>query len=360
MLRDDYSYALEVQRTDQTALGQYRLTVDWGPAMEWLKLRALGSAPGACSLRNARVEPRWHPQLGEPYVGGVRIAADDGPERELFGDLTTDYFQPNMRAVGRALVEQQQLKVGETFTSKVVAFPGRRETPAGLGLRLAVDELETPVPLESGRLAEHLERSRPLGDEPEGDLPVFVPQHVLREAAALTRKAEANETGGILIGQLHRDPAAAGLFLVVNALIPARHALSETAQLTFTAETWAAAAAALELRRSREQMVGWFHSHPARYWCGAKCPAEARRQCPLNTSFFSQEDCALQRTVFPRAFCVALLVTNAYAGLRYALFGWRGGLVKPRGFQVLNPTGVLEGEVAVRAIVGGQHEKNCG
>jgi len=42
----------------------------------------------------------------------------------------------------------------------------------------------------------------------------------------------------------------------------------------------------------------------------------------------------LHRTVFPKAFHVALLANNADAGLEFSLFGWRRGMVQHRGFHI--------------------------
>ncbi len=362
MIRDDYQYALEIRRADQTTLGPYRLTVDWVPAWEWLTLRAWDSTPesAARSLSGAKIEPRWDSTHGEPYVDGVRVSSLGGVEGPCSGELTADYFRPSVKVASRLLLEQKRLQAGETFTSRIVAFPARRESTIRSGLRLEIDEVHVPVSISRSRLADFRHWAKPLGENADGDLPVFVPQPVLREAAALTRAAESNESGGMLLGRVHHDVEGGGLFLVVTALIIARHAVSGSTRFTFTADTWAAATAALELRRSRELMVGWFHSHPARYWCQVECTAEARRRCPLNESFFSPEDCALHRTVFPKAFSIALLITNTFAGLRYALFGWRRGLLEQRGFHVLNPTDAWDGEMAGQALVGDQHEKNCG
>jgi hypothetical protein len=175
----------------------------------------------------------------------------------------------------------------------------------------------------------------------------------------LTLAAATEETAGILIGHLCRDPEGKEIFVEVTDLIPAKHTVSESTQVTFTAETWTAVEAALRLRRGSETMVGWFHSHPAKYWCSAKCSPEARRTCPLGRSFFSGDDCTLHRAVFPLAHSIALVVTNTDAGLRHALFGWRHGMIVQRGFHVLNATPGLTEAGPGEAIVGGSHEEAC-
>jgi len=47
--------------------------------------------------------------------------------------------------------------------------------------------------------------------------------------------------------------------------------------------------------------------------------------------------------MFPRAFTVALVMTHSIKGILPRLFGWRAGLLEPRGFRVLaQPTVTAE------------------
>src|SRR5262249_7991779 len=159
----------------------------------------------------------------------------------------------------------------------------------------------------------------------------------LEEALALTEEGGSVEIGSILLGRLHRDAGAGEAFLEITAQIPARHTVAESMKITFTAATWTAVQAAIDLTRQGEQIVGWFHSHPAKFWCNPKCPPAARRHCPLTRahSFLSTQDRALHRAVFAKAYCVALVVTNAEAGLEIALFAWKNALLTQRGFHIL-------------------------
>src|SRR5262249_15967460 len=128
------------------------------------------------------------------------------------------------------------------------------------------------------------------------------------------------------------------LFLEVTAQIPARNSQATATKLTFGPDTWTAVQSALKLRARSEQWVGWYHSHPARFWCSPKCPPENPVNCPRQRSFFRADDCAVQRAVFHRAFHIALLVTNTDAGLQHALFSWRNGMIQQRGFHILGLT----------------------
>ena len=62
------------------------------------------------------------------------------------------------------------------------------------------------------------------------------------------------EVGGFLIGTYDENGA------VVTDVLPARHSVGRSTQLTFTHETWNALYA--ELKETGGALVGWFHSHP--------------------------------------------------------------------------------------------------
>jgi len=171
------------------------------------------------------------------------------------------------------------------------------------------------------------------GDANPGDLEVVVPQTVIDQVCALTTAAGSNETGGVLLGHLCRHRAGADVGLEVTAQVPAKHTVSEPEKLTFTSETWTDVRSAVALRNEGELLVGWWHSHPAFSWC-ARCPIERQRTCQFASGFLSVDDKALHRSVFPSAFTQALVITNSAAGLDNRMFGWRNGVLRPRGFRV--------------------------
>jgi proteasome lid subunit RPN8/RPN11 len=353
MVCDPCQFVLKLERQDGTPLGQFGVTMDWEPARGWAAFAALrrGNRVAATPGRLTSIEPEWDAVAGQPYVGGVRVRLADTTVV-----VPTTYFRPAARLLSQPLVEKKVLEEGERFHFKVLAFPGQPAGTERAPLALNVEEVSTPLPLKAARFP--VVTTSSFGDQNPEDALVVVPQSVLDEAATMTRRAEANEIGGILIGHLCQDGDRCDVFVEVTALIPARHTLSESTKLTFTAETWAAVDAAIKLRGGSEQMVGWFHSHPAKFWC-SKCTAEARRKCPLSRSFFSGEDCSLHRTVFPMGHCVALLITNTEEGLRYAMFGWRQAILVQRGFHILGATRANAGEHPMEAVIGGAHEKAC-
>lgn len=334
-----YAYAVQVIREDGSAAGQVPIDMDWEPAREWLRILALrqGHAPAEAFTLDSTIEPLWHAERGEPYLAGFRARAAANGSAELCHDFTSAYFGRPCRSASTRLVAEGTLKEGERFRCLPVAFP-RDDEPAGAApaLRLNARPAVPAVPVQLGRLGELLGRSVAHGSAGDGDdIPAFVPRTVLEETGALARAAEAKETGGILVGHLHRDPDVGGLFSHVTAQIPATHAEADRAKLSFTAQVWTDVRAALALRGRGEIMLGWWHSHPVREWC-KDCPEESRSRCALTADFFSDHDRALHRTVFPRAYSLGLVVNDvAVDAPTFSLFGWRSGLIETRGFHVV-------------------------
>ena len=333
---DDYRYVIELFSPQGAALGRAPILVDWEPAREWAVFCALRrdgqSSPvssGSTSLR-----PRWDAELGEPVMSGFSIEVANGEGDDFRIDFSNAYFKELAQSISSELVQQGKLKSGERFLYCVLAYPDKRSDDGPGKDRLVAAELPPPVVIREGDLGMHLCAAAPFRSGSEEDIPVFVPRHVLAEISALSQEAGANETGGVLIGHLFRDGVGGDLFLVVTAQIPAMHTHAEAARLTFTAETWTAARAAIHLRGKHEVMLGWFHSHPVREWCKS-CPEEKRESCTVFEDYFSPEDEALHRTVFPRAWSVALLVSELpQRSPSISMFGWRKARVAPRGFHV--------------------------
>jgi hypothetical protein len=111
-----------------------------------------------------------------------------------------------------------------------------------------------------------------------------------------------------------------------HAQIPAREAIAHDASLRFTADTWRAVHGAISLRREGEQILGWWHSHPAALWPCRNCPPERRSECRAGNAFFSAMDVAFHRTAFQCAHNVALLLSfHDDPAPRFDLFGWPAG-----------------------------------
>jgi hypothetical protein len=198
-----------------------------------------------------------------------------------------------------------------------------------------VEEIEPCLRVGDESLSELTRGATPVGSVDAGLMPVVIPRRVLQEAAALSRGAGDKETGGILIGRLHRDPQLAAIFARVSAQLPARHVEATAGSLTFTSETWTDVRAALDLRKQEELMLGWWHSHVVGKALCKDCPVERQKNCRLAKDFYSPHDHVLHRAIFPKAFSLGLVVNDvAFSDPTFSLFGWKQGVLEPRGFYV--------------------------
>jgi proteasome lid subunit RPN8/RPN11 len=356
MARNGYEYSMKLYRQNGDPLGDVPMSVDWTPAEECARFEGvrrglLDPAESRC----AAIVPLWSARPGAPFTRGFRVRLSGPKAHEMVRDFGPTYFKDLAVRASSDLVERGLLARGETFRYRVVALR-HREGPVRPRPVFVTEEVIPPLPLVTSELGALASGALPVGEQRTDDPPVYVPQQVLGEAAELTREAGEQETGGILIGHLHRDPTVPEVFVEVTAQIPAHHTRAEHMRLTFTSETWTALQAALDLRRQGEIMLGWWHSHPSRAWCG-DCPPERRESCPLAADFFSEHDERLQRTVFPRAYSVALVVNDAVAGLSYSMYGWRDGRVSQRGFHAIGPprsSGIQPGPTMTSHETGGE------
>lgn len=351
-----YRYAIDYFREDGSRLGPVAIEPDWQPAREWACFQ--GMRRGALAPLTAHppgaIEPLWDPELGPPHCAGVRVSVPSESTRAST-DIPREFFHELAHANASVWIERGELDPGEPYRFRVCAYPARGDdeaSDAGARPRFETEEIARALPLDDAPCAARVARSERFGEIDASDVRVFVPRRVIDEACQLAARADTVETGGVLVGRLRRDLADSDLpnldlpdpeerserrpeiFLDVAAQIPARHAEANAFEFSFTPDTWAAAAAALELRGNDEMICGWWHSHIQ--FC-RECPAERRRLCRLSRPFFSADDVHLHRTCFPQAYNVALLISDLPdEGPTAALFGWREGRVVQRGFFILD------------------------
>lgn len=321
-----YRYVLALSTEAGEALGEFPVAPDWGPAREAVSLLALRSgADTPLAATAVAFAPVWNSERGAPYLTGARAAC--GAHEAL---VPIRYFRALAQHQASQLVAEHKLEDGARYTYEVLAYPVR--SAAETSSRFQTEEVLQPLPFRDAAVSLMIAEATSVDAPAPEDFPVLIEPEVMAEAEAQTRRVSGVETGGVLIGHLLRDKATRDLAVHLTAQIPAAHAPATAAKLSFTAETWAAARSAIALRGRGELMLGTWHSHPAVAWC-AKCPLERQRACGLRLPFFSEDDALLHRTVFSRAYCVALVVSEAFDGLRHGLFGWRGGLIEARGFH---------------------------
>ncbi len=339
MTTNMYRNAIAIYSKDGTCIGKVPVTVNYDAAIEWTWFRALrGNRIEATDDTHAsEIGPLWHSRIGEPYLDGFRVTISPESGEEYHEDFTIDYFEELTQAISTQLQKKDLMKEGEIFLYFVMAYPDRErdEQPAGPKLSFTTEAVAPPLPIKESSLNVFTNASSLIAQLHSDDMPVFIPRRILEETKKLSREAGAKEVGGILIGHLHRDLGVPEVFVEITGQLPAEHTVAELHSLTFTPETWTAAQAALDRRGNGEIYLGWHHSHPIGQWC-KKCKKKEKNACPLNGNFFSEHDRQFQRTVFPRNYTVALVVTDiSRENVTHSLFGWRRGRMERRGYYIL-------------------------
>jgi len=364
--RQTHQFVMVLQKRDGSPLDQVTVAADWEPALEAARFQAMRRFPDAAIGANAvaEIRPAWHEELGQPYIGAVEVALEVPGAGAVSCWVPKSFFKSLASDASVPLVKEGALRAGELFNYLVTAFPNPPEANgvAQRRERFQIEEVPTPLPVKVSLLGDFYARAVAAGEQNEEDIPVFLLRRILAESDQMTRDAGAVETASVLIGHMHRDRAGGELFLEVTAQIPARNTEATATKVSFGPATWNAVQSALALRSGNEQWLGWFHSYPASSWCSAKCTPEDRAKCLLQRSFFSADDCDVHRTVFSKAFHIALLVTNTDAGLQHAMFSWRDGVIVQRGFHILGNEGKQESAIApvATATIGDtENEKTC-
>jgi len=259
------------------------------------------------------LEPCWDAHLGQPYLNGLRamVAAEARPAVAVHIPLS--YFSELARAASAPLIASGKLAKGDIVEFRVCAYPDERhELEDGWADELlSVRPEPQNIALDDRNMDDFLADSDACGRIDVDEMPVFIPRELLSDVAGLMLHAGASETGGILVGHLHRDRRRREIFLEVTAQVPAEHAQHELTRLTFTPDTWAAADAVLALRGRREIYVGC--GTPIRQANGATSvrpkprPSAGRpAMCPATSSASMTRPCtgpsSIARITWPSCF----------------------------------------------------------
>lgn len=343
-----FEYVLELwHKSPGEVLGRVPIKIDWVPVREALIMDLLrrGVIDQPTALPSISVKPVWDEHIGPPAIIGFRatLAAAGTEASRIF---TTTYFKAQAQQASRLFVERGGLKQGETFEYCVLAIP--RRPAAQTSPRFSLTQKEIPLLIKPAKIERLMAGALLFGTQKPQDFPVFFHWRVLEQASLQTRKAGSSETGGVLVGHVCRDAELPELFLEITELIPAS-AKGELTRLSFTPDTWTDVQAAIDRRNRGEIWLGWFHSHSFYYERNDDTETKDRFDRKIATPFLSEEDCRLHRVCFPRAYGIALLITDSpRSGMSWTTFGWRSGELARRAFHVIRtplPTGFeIKGE----------------
>ncbi len=138
---------------------------------------------------------------------------------------------------------------------------------------------------------------------------IFVYEDVLGEMIHYSEQDQKRETGGFLLGGLHRDRQ---VYVEVRGFLPATGTASRATSLRFTHETWAAMTRQAEAEHPGELVLGWHHTHPR-----------------LGV-FLSAYDLFIHRHFFSQPWQIAVVVDPCQR--QFGFFQWLGDHVVDCGF----------------------------
>jgi proteasome lid subunit RPN8/RPN11 len=223
--------------------------------------------------------------------------------------------------------------------------PGATLQSQGAG-RIRLQPDAPAVPLQAYAPYPHALRWRspfPAYEE-QALLKIFVSRRAFIRFSAHAGSDLDHEVGGGLVGRWRQEPATGQAFVIIDAVLPARHTRQGSAFLTFTQDTLVAMNDDLEARYGNRQLVGWYHTHPG---MGV---------------FLSGYDLWLHQHFFPQPWQVALVIEPRGAAGGFFLWDDQGRIDPHRyaGFYELKSKGqssvVHWSNMAEEAAAGGEDE----
>jgi hypothetical protein len=327
-----YRFVLEVRAPSGEVVHHQTISPDWALALEAARLNGLrhGHEWLSNDQLRAELEPVWSDPEAPSSLRGFRVEAGDVGRRWSTDFTMAGFFSDAARAAVAACVAAGRLTSQDRALFEVAAYP---TDIINVPPSLLVTSVDRPPHLVLHRrdFRQWRNEASTKSAGSSTDIDVLLPADVLQEVHALTIEAGDCETGGVLLGHVCRDETSGEIGLEITAQVRARHTVGDATKLTFTSDTWTDVRSVAALRKAGELLVGYWHSHPAQAWCKA-CPVESQRACHLSKGFLSADDRDVQRVVFPAAYTQALVVTNSINGLDTTLFGWRDGVLQPRGY----------------------------
>ena len=207
---------------------------------------------------------------------------------------------------------------------------------------------------ETASLSDHLHNSEllpipSLGSEDGDEMGpcIFVPSDVWTETDQSARRGGEVESAALWTGRLMKDEESPEIFLVIDACLPAEHAVEEKYSVRFSGDTWGHIEGRLETRRKRlgrpaERFLGSVHGHnfpvPADENGQKKCAVCSQAKvCGRTNALISTDDEQWHRSVFSGQPWATLLIFgwNARDEEDWKLYGLKDGRLQPRTLRLL-------------------------
>jgi hypothetical protein len=189
---------------------------------------------------------------------------------------------------------------------------------------------EEPVDFPE-RSPSHYGPAEVLGSADRKDVSIFMPRDTRARLKEEATRSPDEERGGMLVGDVYRDPTTGGWLVEVCDFTVNAAAISNIVVLKHTFETWRQNRAALRERFPGKRVVGWYHTHLVE----ANVPTGPGGAYEQSRLFFSSDDIFMHRTFFPEPWYVAL-VLDPDGDERF--FVNRGGAIEAcPGYSVYDP-----------------------
>lgn len=295
-------------------------------------------------FETARIDPRFVEEDGSARTEGFRVIVPLSMGDRVTCNFGIGYFSARAARLRAAIIRDRDWPADRPLYFTIAAYLDDGAEPPRAAPAFTLDSASISVPVRSGSLAGL--GVREAWDNPQPiEMPVIVGRSLLEEACEEARQHPDREIGGLILGDLRREPGGGQLSVQLKCLASGDGTTeSSKASVTFTPESFAKARALINLRASQGQppeiVVGWYHSHPFRF-C-AECPLPTPPECVKKVLFYSDDDVQLMESTFYQPFMLGLLVAveprleAAVGHLPLRLFGWDNGEIKPRGFEVVD------------------------
>jgi hypothetical protein len=294
-------------------------------------------------LEQARIRPRFATVGGEPSrAEGFRVLIPT-PGGGPFGyDFSIRYFAAEAARL-RAQFAPSNIDDSDSPLCYILqSFLDDRQPQVADQAAIELEPTMTMIPLVSRPLAD-FGPLKAWDDPSPSSMPILVARSVVYDACDEARRHPDREVGGLLLGNVCRDPGDGKVFAEVTCLVSGEGTTESTATtLTFTPDSFERARSMIALRASGglplEILVGWHHTHPFKL-C-RECPLPTPRECVDKILFFSSDDIQVMSTTFYQPFMSGLLsgvdprLERALGHPPVRCFQWKHGEIVRGGFSV--------------------------
>jgi proteasome lid subunit RPN8/RPN11 len=218
-------------------------------------------------------------QDGDLYVSRITVRDDD----------QVDFSREEVQNVApeETLIELVEVESSEPD------FPQR--SPAHFDV-VEVKNVESVSPVELGQP----DTAR------QDDVQIFIAQDTLEALQGIARQAVQVEQGGVLVGQVYRQPEASERYLVeIAGHIVAEGTSANVAEFRYNFDSWLRQSELLKERFPGQQIVGWYHTHLVTV---AIQPDEPSQELQTTELFFSDHDRFMHRRFFSDQWYVAMVL----------------------------------------------------